>query len=61
MRSLLERLFRRRKLTPEELAEREQIRRQAEVERRRAETEMADQRQRIESSGNQPGGWGGWS
>lgn len=49
MRRLFERLFRRRKLTSEEQAEREQIRRQAELARREAEKTIAQQRDRIES------------
>ena len=38
-------------LTDAELAEQEQIRREAEQERRRAEAAMAQQRQRIDSGG----------
>jgi hypothetical protein len=53
----LRKLREQRRLTPEELAEQEQIRRQAEAERRRAETGMANQR--IEGGGGFGGGGGG--
>jgi hypothetical protein len=49
---------RRHPLSERELSEEEAMRRQAEQERLRAETEMAEQRQRIESGG-QGHGWGG--
>jgi hypothetical protein len=60
---LLARFRRRRQpLSDRELAEEEALRRQAEQELRRAETEMAEQRERIEGGGQgRAGGWGGWT
>jgi hypothetical protein len=63
---MLERLrarFRKRRkpLSDSELAEGEALRRQAEEEVRRAETQAAEHRQRIDSHGKgSVGGWGGW-
>jgi hypothetical protein len=53
---------RREPVSDQELREEEALRRQAEDELRRAETTMAEQRQKIEGGGQGHGGgsWGGW-
>jgi hypothetical protein len=55
LRPMLRRFFRRKRLTPAELAERQRLRSEAEKARHRAEAEMALQRGRIEGfSDTQP-------
>jgi hypothetical protein len=48
MRGMLRRLFRRQELSPEEVAERQRLNREAEKARYRAERDMAMQRGQIE-------------
>jgi methylphosphotriester-DNA--protein-cysteine methyltransferase len=55
LRQMLRRFFRRKRLTPAELAERERLRSEAQKARHSAEAEMAVQRGRIEGfSDTQP-------
>jgi hypothetical protein len=56
----LRRMLKRPSKTPEELVEEETIRRQAQQERYKAEQQMAEQKQRMESNPTL-GPWGGSS